>query len=132
MSHENVELVHRLAEAWNLSDVEAVLALFDPECEVVFPPEVPEPGPFHGHAELRQWADGFLAAWEFHNSEVVEIVDAGDSVVAMLHLVGRGIGSGVEMEETDAHVFTIRAGRIVRWQNFNERDDALAAVGLQE
>jgi ketosteroid isomerase-like protein len=119
-------------EAWNRSDVDAILALFDPECEVVFAPEVPEPGPFHGHAELRQWAEGFLAAWESHHSEVVEIVDAGDTVVAMLHLVGRGIGSGVEMEETDAHVFTIRAGRIVRWQNFNERADALAAVGLQE
>ena len=51
-----------------------------------------------------------MAAWEFHRSEVVEIVDAGDSVVAMLHLIGRGIDSGVEMDETDAHVFTIRDG----------------------
>ena len=132
MSHENVELVHRLADAWNRSDVEAVLALFDSECEVVFSPEVPEPGPFHGHAELRQWAEGFLAAWEFHHSEVVEIVDAGDNVVAVLHLVGRGIGSGVEMDETDAHVFTIREGRVARWQNFNHRADALEAAGIQE
>ena len=132
MASANAGFVDRLVEAWNRSDVDAILALFDPECEVVFPPEVPEPGPFHGHAELRQWAEGFLAAWEFHHSEVVEIVDAGDSVVAMLHLVGRGIGSGVEMDETDAHVFTIGAGRVVRWQNFNERADALAAVGLQE
>jgi ketosteroid isomerase-like protein len=119
-------------EAWNRSDVDAILALFDPECEVVFPPEVPEPGPFHGHAELREWAEGFLDAWEFHRAEVVETVDAGDSVVAMLRLVGRGIGSGAETDETDPHVFTIQARRIVRWQNFNERADALAAVGLQE
>ena len=132
MSHENVELVHRLAEAWNRSDVEAVLALFDSECEVVFPPEVPEPGPFYGHEELRRWAEGFLAAWEFHHSEVREIVEAGESVVAVLHLVGRGIGSGVEMDETNAHLFTIRQGRIVRWQNFNERADALQAAGLRE
>ena len=132
MASANAGFVDRLVEAWNRSDVDAILALFDPECEVVFPPEVPEPGPFHGHAELRQWAEGFLAAWESHHSEVVEIVDAGDTVVAMLHLVGRGIGSGVEMGETDAHVFTIRAGMVVRWQNFNERADALAAVSLQE
>jgi hypothetical protein len=37
-----------------------MLALFDPECEVIFSPEVPEPGPFHGHTELRGWAEGFL------------------------------------------------------------------------
>jgi ketosteroid isomerase-like protein len=129
MSHE---FVYQLVEAWNRSDVDAMLALFDSACEVVFPPEVPEPGPFHGHAELRQWAEGFLAAWDFHESEVVEIIDAGDSVVALLHQVGRGIGSGIEMDETDAHVFTIREDRIVRWQNFNELADALEAAGLSK
>ena len=119
-------------EAWNRSDVDAILAVFDPECEVVFPPEVPEPGPFRGHAELRQWMEGFLAAWDSHHSEVVEIVEAGDTVVAMLHQRGRGTGSGVEMDETDAHVFEFRRGKIVRWQNFAERADALGAVGIQE
>jgi uncharacterized protein len=132
MSREKVDLVHRLVKAWNDGNLDAILALYDPECEVVFPPEVPEPGPFHGHAELRQWAEGFLAAWEFHHVEVVELVDAKDSVVALLHLVGRGIGSGVEMDETDAHVFTIREGRIARWQNFAERAEALEAAGLRE
>jgi hypothetical protein len=48
MSQENVEVVARLVDAWNQANVEAMLALFDPECEVIFPPEVPEPGPFHG------------------------------------------------------------------------------------
>ena len=56
MASANAGFVDRLVEAWNRSDVDAILALFDPECEVVFAPEVPEPGPFHGHAELRQWA----------------------------------------------------------------------------
>ena len=60
MSQENVEIVARLVDAWNQAKVEAMLALFDPECEVIFPPEVPEPGPFHGHSELREWAEGFL------------------------------------------------------------------------
>ena len=66
MASANAGFVDRLVEAWNRSDVDAILALFDPECEVVFPPEVPEPGPFHDHAELRQWAEGFLSAWEGH------------------------------------------------------------------
>ena len=57
-------MVARLVDAWNQANVEAMLALFDPECEVIFPPEVPEPGPFHGHTELREWAEGFLAVDE--------------------------------------------------------------------
>jgi ketosteroid isomerase-like protein len=129
MSRENVEVVHRLVEAWNEGNLDAVLALFDADSEVVFPPDVPEPGPFHGHAELRQWAEGFLAAWESHHVEVVETVDAGDSVIAVAHMVVRGKGSGIETDQTDNHVFAIRAGRIVRWQNFNLRAEALEAVG---
>jgi ketosteroid isomerase-like protein len=132
MSRESADVVHRLIEAWNGGSLEEILALFDPECEVVFQPDVPEPGPFHGHAELRQWAEGFLGAWESHHVEVVEIVPAGDSVVAGLHLVGRGIGSGLETDDTNTSVFAIREERIVRWQNFNERADALEAAGLSE
>ena len=37
MSQENVEIVARLVDAWNQANVEAMLALFDPECEVIFP-----------------------------------------------------------------------------------------------
>jgi ketosteroid isomerase-like protein len=55
-----------------------------------------------------------------------------DSVVVSLHLAGRGGGSGVEMEETDAHLFAIRDGKIVRWQNFRDHSAALEAVGLSE
>jgi hypothetical protein len=38
ISKQNVEIVHQPAEAWNPSDVGAILAQFDAECEVVFPP----------------------------------------------------------------------------------------------
>jgi ketosteroid isomerase-like protein len=132
MSQENVEIVHRLVEAWNERNVDALLGFFDPGCEVLFPPEVPEPGPFRGHAELRQWAEGFMAAWQSHHAEVVETHVARDTVVASLLLAGRGGGSGLEMEETDAHWFTIRNGRVVRWQSFVDHSEALEAAGFSE
>lgn len=132
MAEENVEIVARLVDAWNQADVEAMLALFDPECEVSFPPEVPEPGPFRGLTELRAWAEGFLAAWESHHAEIVELIEADHSIVAMLHLTGRGSGSGIEMDETDAHVLTFSAGKVSRWRNFSDRSGALEAAGLSE
>jgi ketosteroid isomerase-like protein len=132
MSEENVEIVRRVVEAWNRGDVDAFLSLYEPDCEVVFRPEVPEPGPFHGHAELKQWVEGFLDAWESHRVEVVEVMEAGDSIVAVVHMVGRGSGSGVDLDETDAHFFTIREGRIARWQNFNARAEALEAAGMSD
>ncbi len=41
MSTENHAIVHQLVDAWNRSDIDGVLALFDSACEVVFPPDVP-------------------------------------------------------------------------------------------
>src|SRR5215217_2370552 len=128
MSQENVEVVARLVDAWNQANVEAMLALF----EVIFSPEVPEPGPFHGHTELREWAEGFLAAWESHHAEVVELIEADHSIVAILHLIGRGSGSGIEMDETDAHVFTFSDAKVTRWRDYSDRSEALEAVGLRE
>ncbi len=132
MSRENVEVVTGLVDAWNRAEVEAVLKLFQRDCVVVFPPDVPEPGPFQGHAELRAWVEGFLAAWESHRAEALELTVEGDVVLAMLHLSGRGTGSGIELDETDAHVFTFRDGKIIVWRNFAERAEALEAVGLRE
>jgi ketosteroid isomerase-like protein len=132
MSQENVKVVASLVEAWNGADAEAILTLFHPDCEVIFPPEVPEPGPLRGQTELRAWVEGFLAAWEFHHAEVVELTGEGDIVLAMLHLTGRGSGSGIEIEETDAHVFSFRNRKITHWRNFSQRSEALEAAGLSE
>jgi ketosteroid isomerase-like protein len=132
MSEENIEIVARLVDAWNQADVEAMLAFFHPECEVIFRPEVPEPGPFRGHTELREWAEGFLAAWESHHAEVVELIEADHSIVAILHLIGRGTGSGIEMDETDAHVFTFSDGKVTRWRNLSDRSEALETARLSE
>jgi ketosteroid isomerase-like protein len=132
MSQGNAEIITDLVDAWNGRDVNRFLRLFDADCEVVFRPEVPEPGPFRGHAQLREWAEGFLAAWESHTAEVVELLEKGDSAVVVLRLVGRGTGSGIAMEETDAHLFVFREGRIAGWHNFGDREEALEAAGLRE
>ena len=75
---------------------------------------------------------GHLAAWESHTAEIVELIEKGDSAVAMLRLIGRGTGSGIAMEDTDAHLFVFRDGRIASWHNFGDRPQALEAAGLSE
>jgi ketosteroid isomerase-like protein len=132
MTKEKVKTVANLVRAWNERNVDAFLRFFDADCEVVFPPEVPEPGPFRGHVQLRKWIEGFLAAWESHKVEVVELIETDDTAVAVLRLTGLGTGSGIAMEETDAHVFVFRGGRITSWRNFGDRLQALEAAGLSE
>jgi ketosteroid isomerase-like protein len=60
------------------------------------------------------------------------LIDAGDRVVVIATMRGQGSASGVEVENRHGSVWTIRDGKAVRFQWFNEPDEALEAVGLQE
>jgi hypothetical protein len=49
-----------------------------------------------------------------------------------LHMKARGAASGVAVERQDALVQTFRDGKVVRLDYYNNRADALKAVGLEE
>lgn len=64
----------------------------------------------------------------------VELIDAGDQVVAVAQVTGVGPASQIAMEDRDqfAFLFTIKEGRVVREQAFRNRQEALEAAGLSE
>ena len=52
-------------------------------------------------------------------------------VVVLIHARGRGRGSGVEIDNHIAWVWTFRGGQATRLVVYEEQSDALAAVGLR-
>jgi ketosteroid isomerase-like protein len=130
MGRENLETVRRMVAAWSRGDLDEFIAFFDPRCEAVFRPDVPEPGPFRGRAELRQWADGFRSAWASHRAEIADAEAAGDHVFALLRMVGLSTGSHIRTEDTWPFVFRFRGGLIDRWQGFAGAGEARKAAGL--
>jgi hypothetical protein len=47
--------------------------------------------------------------------------------------VGKGKGSGIEVQQPVTHVFTLHDGRVVRVElGYTGRDEALEAAGLSE
>jgi len=92
-----------------------------------------EPGPIHGkdvvRAWLQDWADTFDEFW----FEPIELLDAGeDTVVVIERYGGRAKLSGVETDQTEAAVLTIRDRKISRGRYYAARDEALEAAGLSE
>jgi hypothetical protein len=49
-------------------------------------------------------------------------------VVVLASYHGRGKGSGVEVDQRGAHVFELRAGKVVRLEIFADRDRAIESV----
>jgi ketosteroid isomerase-like protein len=124
MSQENVELVRRFLSA----GVDEALGYADPG--IVWNPA--EELPTQGHDAVRASLAHWKAEWDDYTLMPEEFEHMGDRVVVTVRLGGRGRGSGVEIDAVFYDVFTIRDGKIVRMDQFTDRSEALAAVGLSE
>jgi ketosteroid isomerase-like protein len=77
-------------------------------------------------------AEDMQEAWEYFHPEPIDFLDAGEHVVVDSRWKGRGRASGVEVERKTTQVWTLRQGKVVRFETFTERALALEAVGLRE
>jgi ketosteroid isomerase-like protein len=127
MAQEKVAVVRRLFAALDGQDWEAGLGLFDPEVEWS-----PTEGTFHGLegvlASLVEW----LEPWEEHHIEAEEFSEAGDQVLAVVHLTGRIAGSRMEIDQRFFQVYAVRNGKITRMVEFVRRAEALEAAGVSQ
>ena len=133
MSAENVEIIRKAAELFNAEGPEAVSRRFFAE-DVEFhdPPDSPSPRVARGREEVRRQFDAFNEAWEKHTTDPQEIRAVGtDKVLAVTveRFTGR---DGIHVEAPAASVFTLRNGKVVRWEAFWDRQGALEAAVLAE
>lgn len=64
--------------------------------------------------------------------ELHELFDRGDAVVAAVSFLTRSRRSGIELVQEEAHTWTLRDGRIVRFEWGRDVAAALEAAGLLE
>ena len=123
MSEENVKIVKRIYAAWeNGSPLSS--GLLSDEIEWVNPSEAVEPGTRQGVSAFGEAAESVSNAFEGARIEFEEFIDAGESVVVIGTLHGVGQGSGMEIGQRQGYVWTIRDGRAVRFEWFNDPSEA--------
>ena len=128
MSLENVELVHRSLEAFNEGGL-AADEILDPE--VVFDQSrspFPDKGVYEGIDGVRRWFAGLADAFGDIHYEIERTQDLGEQVAVLLHVRGRGPGSGIEVDYRFVPLVTLRGGKVLRMDRFNEWDEALEAA----
>jgi ketosteroid isomerase-like protein len=130
MSEENLERVKAGFAAHNRGDLDALVEFYDPD--VVF--ETLLLGTHHGNEAIRLIYEENQKTLSGYDVIPVELIDAGDQVVAVCQVTGTGPTSQITMEERDqfAFLFTMDNGRCVREQAFRNREEALTAAGLTE
>ena len=133
MSQENVEIIRKAVEAFNADGAEAAgRRFFADDVEFHDPPDSPSPRVARGREEVRSQFNSFNDAWEKHRTEVREIRAVGTDKVLLVsveHFVGR---DDIEVEAPSASVFTLRNGKVIRWETFWNEQQGLEAAGLSE
>jgi ketosteroid isomerase-like protein len=90
-------------------------------------------GEMHGVEAVRDYVTDWFETFDDFKSVPEEVLDVGgDQVVAVVRISGRARSSGVPTEQRYASVFTVREGKVVRVREYATKDEALAAIGLEQ
>ena len=111
--------------AHNRGDLDALVEFYDPE--VVF--ETLLLGVHRGNEAIRLIYAENQRTLSGYDVVPVELIDAGDKVVAVAQMEGAGPSSGIATDDRFAFVFTFKGERVVREQAFRNKEEALAALG---
>ncbi len=130
MSQENVEIIRAIYDGWLRGD--AGFDRFDPEITMFESETLPGAVSAVGIDAVRRYIESFTKYWAEIRFEPEEYIDAGDQVVVVARLVGRGKSSGVAVERTWAYVWAVRGSKALRMDGYASRGEAIKAAGLAE
>jgi ketosteroid isomerase-like protein len=135
MSEENVEIVRRIYKEGLIDrDPKRLVDHFaTPDIEYVDPPDDVDPGNRRGRTDVMLALRRARQSFTTYRHELHELFDVGDTVVAAVsfHATVRG-GSKSETIQEQAHIWTLRDGKAVRFERGLNLDAALEAAGLSE
>ena len=134
MSQENVEIVRRLTEALNARDLDRYyIEFFDLEVEWQTSREDPDAATHRGRQAYKRYLEQWIDSFDGLHADVEEYIGAADDrVFTWSRFTGRGRASGAPADWYLAIIFTIRDGKVVRGEEYFDRDEALEAAGLRE
>ena len=125
-----------------MGNVDVVLSLYDRVARGERPRDLfhedvewsmPHPGgQVHGLEELRAFWGDYESTWQSRVIEIDDIRELDDErVLVFFRETATGRASGIETNASPAAIWTIRDGKVARFQAWIERADALRAAGLE-
>lgn len=132
MSQENVEVVRKLYDCWARG--QTPVDAFDPDVEFarIGPGLTGDVGEWRGVASMLAAMATYLDNWAGFQIRAEQLIGRGDQVLVLTRQSGRARQGGVPFDKALADLFTLRNGKIVRYEAYWDRTDALEAAGLSQ
>jgi uncharacterized protein len=126
---QGADIVRRSFERFNADDVDGALELMDPEVQFHDVPEIPGSTTYRGHEGIRRWWATVKEPMEELRFEFVDVTEGEEKLAVVTRAVGRGRGSGAEVDWTFTTVWGVRDGLIYYHQGYADHGEALRAIG---
>ena len=134
MSAENKQKIEALYEAFGRGDVAFIIAALDADIEwweaenFIYADKNPYRGP---QSVLAGVFGRIMNQWESFTVTPEEVLDAGDTVVGRGYYAGKYNATGRAVRAQFAHVFKIRDGKVVKFQQYTDTAQFLQATSLE-
>ena len=127
----SLDVVKAWVAACNDGDADAALALCDSSMELVEAEALPGAVTASGIDAVRRYLERFATHWSDVQWLPEEFLELGDKVFMRARLRLRGRRSGIEVDREWIYVFTVRHGKLIRQDGFDERAAGLRASGIE-
>jgi ketosteroid isomerase-like protein len=133
MSRGNVEIVREIYREAAEGRLTTCLHLFHPDVEYTrVGSGLGLEGTWRGVEAMVRKASEWALTFDLLRVQAERFIDAGDAVVVFTRQTGNAKASGVPVHGEFTDVMTLREGRVVRFCQYQYREEALEAVGLRE
>lgn len=132
MSEENLKLVQEMYDAFARGDVPSVLAAMDPQIEWNEAENFPyaDGNPYIGPAAVAEGVFQRLGdEWEYWKLDIEQLLAADGVVVARGRYNAVNKQTGKQINAQFAHLWWLRDGKAVRFQQYADTAQVAAALG---
>jgi ketosteroid isomerase-like protein len=129
---ENMEVVREAARLFEAADWQGFGELFTENAELKAVDDWPEPGPFHGRADVVAEFRRLQESWGTNRVVIEEATGEGDWMVVGFRWIVEGASSGLPGEMKIFVAGRFEDAQFAQYLSFWEREEALEAAGLTE
>ena len=127
---QNLEIVRKGYEAFGRGDIPGLLSLFDAQISWVTPGprDLPTAGTRQGHQAVEEFFQTLSSLLDILRFEPKDFIAQGERVVVLGDDTARVKATGKSIEFRWAHVFTVRNGKVVAFEEYGDVSALVAEV----
>jgi ketosteroid isomerase-like protein len=124
------DIVRRAHDALDHGDAERLASLCATDFRLDMSDRVFNPEVYSGHDGIRRFMAEVHEVWETFTWEPTDVKEAADVVLVLVHSVGRGRGSGLEIDRHSAMVWKIPEETLLALKFYRDPSAARKAAGI--